>query len=1113
MMKEKSLVVVSTTCLLAGVALGVVTVTPEAKWSYSGDTPGVFTEVFTNAVAKGTKVGVVYDVATEATISGNMTSDYGGFVKIGPGALTLAGENKLGVSLSGSENCGNDTHGIFALDATGNHATAGFSQFTVLDGTLAVTNKTTTTKQTGGYGIMGGFTAAVGETEKDVTIDIRNGGKISQALISLLGARHGFVNNTAPDKPALALLRIHPGGNYTQTGGKAFRFGGNQDNPGTSTWGKFHSDIRLEVLGGTFTAGDSYAGFDVAQYDGQTSSITVTGGGLFRDYLFMTGTGTSANGAVSPLTIDVSGANSQFLVQYFEVNNQQKSGPVTTLCVRDGAIFKCDQMTVKNNGAIHIFLDDATVSTYAILNTHIATDRKVVFPADVTSLTLGAGGATLISTGTATNPASNKVKLPITAVFAKGFAPSPDLPQGTPDGGLTLQGGGVSNVIELAGANTYAGPTVLQSGILTLSGDGTIPAASAFMQTGGTLFANTKDIALGDADFRIGATIRLAAGRRLVVNGQLSVSPGSCVEFLDANGNEIDDSFVNFPFITVPAANAAALSDAFVPSRTSSGLRLASKSVTLDPGGETATLYVSYTEGAADVSDIWTGAAADPRASLDGNWKSGTAPSLVGGGLQATFAEGGTRAVFAGAADLRGIAFEGADFALEGEPSSFLRLGAGGLSFAAPGEGETPSYTIGLPFVSTDQQTWTIPTGTALKITNTVEMTGALSVSGGGEINVVGNESAFANVQLQSGVKAVISGRIRNTDHAVSPSNSGEAGKNTFLFYGAPDGNTRTVISNAVVEKSVYLKGGKMGECAFRVPADCTCTFKGGFYATSPWKYISVGGGGECVFENGATFDWTIKFWGNGRHVFRNKPIYCGANFDLGANTVLRMECSGSRCVTAMYAEGAGRLELPVDNAFQNTPLHLDNVASTIDFYGTRQPFTYVLCKGANPTLTGTAGSVLEITRGAAAGASVIGSTNINCKVEGSLGISMTGTGLLRLKSQDFASAGDISVTQGTLEFASDASWLNGTNVTVGGTGVLKIGKAETFNGEFAVIRFADAGKISVPEGMTQVFADGWDGSTHLKPGTRYTSANLPDHIAPGGAIRIAGGGTMILFR
>jgi hypothetical protein len=214
-----------------------------------------------------------------------------------------------------------------------------------------------------------------------------------------------------------------------------------------------------------------------------------------------------------------------------------------------------------------------------------------------------------------------------------------------------------------------------------------------------------------------------------------------------------------------------------------------------------------------------------------------------------------------------------------------------------------------------------------------------------------------------------------------------------------------------------------------------------------------------------------------------------------------------------MDAEGAGRLELPVDNAFQNTPLHLDNVASTIDFYGTRQPFTYVLCKGANPTLTGTVGSVLEITRGAAAGASVIGNTNINCKVEGSLGISMTGTGLLRLKSQDFASAGDISVTQGTLEFASDASWLHGTNVTVGGTGVLKIGKAETFNRDFAVIRFADAGKIAVPAGMTQTFAEGWVGDRRLSPGALYTSANLPAHVAPGGSIHIAGGGTLILFR
>ena len=63
------------------------------------------------------------------------------------------------------------------------------------------------------------------------------------------------------------------------------------------------------------------------------------------------------------------------------------------------------------------------------------------------------------------------------------------------------------------------------------------------------------------------------------------------------------------------------------------------------------------------------------------------------------------------------------------------------------------------------------------------------------------------------------------------------------------------------------------------------------------------------------------------------------------------------------------------------------------------------------------------------------------------------------------------------------------------------------------MIRFADDGKIELPSGMTQVFAEGWDGDTRLRPGTIYTSANLPAHVAPGGAIRIAGGGLTVIFR
>ncbi len=42
----------------------------------------------------------------------------------GPGTLTLAGANNLGMSMTTKENCGNDSHGIFTLDATDKPALA-----------------------------------------------------------------------------------------------------------------------------------------------------------------------------------------------------------------------------------------------------------------------------------------------------------------------------------------------------------------------------------------------------------------------------------------------------------------------------------------------------------------------------------------------------------------------------------------------------------------------------------------------------------------------------------------------------------------------------------------------------------------------------------------------------------------------------------------------------------------------------------------------------------------------------------------------------------------------------------------------------------------------------
>jgi hypothetical protein len=115
----------------------------------------------------------------------------------------------------------------------------------------------------------------------------------------------------------------------------------------------------------------------------------------------------------------------------------------------------------------------------------------------------------------------------------------------------------------------------------------------------------------------------------------------------------------------------------------------------------------------------------------------------------------------------------------------------------------------------------------------------------------------------------------------------------------------------------------------------------------------------------------------------------------------------------------------------------------------------------------------------------------------------------LTLAGAAVESYGDVTVTNGVLEFAADASWLNGTNVTVSGSGTLKINKANTFNREHAVIRFADNGTIDVPAGVTQVFAEGWDGDTPMRG--IYDAGNS-SRVTGGGAIQIGKLSGLILF-
>lgn len=105
-------------------------------------------------------------------------------------------------------------------------------------------------------------------------------------------------------------------------------------------------------------------------------------------------------------------------------------------------------------------------------------------------------------------------------------------------------------------------------------------------------------------------------------------------------------------------------------------------------------------------------------------------------------------------------------------------------------------------------------------------------------------------------------------------------------------------------------------------------------------------------------------------------------------------------------------------------------------------------------------------------------------------------------KSFGYQSCGDIEVTNGTMEFLPRTTWLNGTNVTVRGTGTLKLGGA-AFCRE-AVVNVADQGKVEIAAGVVQHCRKAYLNGVQLMPG-RYTKNSKIKVVTGDGTLRVKG--------
>jgi hypothetical protein len=109
-------------------------------------------------------------------------------------------------------------------------------------------------------------------------------------------------------------------------------------------------------------------------------------------------------------------------------------------------------------------------------------------------------------------------------------------------------------------------------------------------------------------------------------------------------------------------------------------------------------------------------------------------------------------------------------------------------------------------------------------------------------------------------------------------------------------------------------------------------------------------------------------------------------------------------------------------------------------------------------------------------------------------------------------STGDLIASAGTTTLGNKASWRNGTNIVVRGTGKLKTAVSDQFNRNHTVVRFSDDGVLEIPEGVRQTVYDLYVDGVKV-PGGMYGGTDAPDGVNKTYAKHFTGKGVLRVVR
>ena len=640
--------------------------------------------------------------------------------------------------------------------------------------------------------------------------------------------------------------------------------------------------------------------------------------------------------------------------------------------------------------------------------------------------------------------------------------------------GTIATGNELNNKISLeiaptAGAftQTFTGANHLMDGTITVEKGG----AAVF--DGATSLSNLTGIAVNGGSFKLDTTV-VSALRSLK---SLSVTDGGSftVTTCDAFETEMDVALDSDATLSIP-----------------SGTTIAVKTLTVDGEGQTKGTYTKTQLGflpegvtldvknslIVEVDAEWTGAGADNLTTTLENWL------------------------------------------IDGEVPTKINTKSGSLNVTLTG-GDGIQYADGDTFN---------------KIVNTIPVTNLEGVVA--STFVIEPVTEGATLTLVEGLSSTKMTQIKLCGHIQGP--DGDVTKGEIFYYCAActkdmpfiqpvnkyGSVAPLVLDNVTIDMPlrVQVHGNASGLMA---DGGGTSVVNGSMRFTDYRAYASVEKDTELVFNGKVSTDNCYSYCGPGRTVINESDLTFKCGIESVKNGWLVFGGTNNAVTGNSAREGAtissGTFELLKSGTFvDDVQLVVGAEKSVLEINGTQQTLGRLRSVATANTsyLHGDYPAMIELTCKVRSGATETEVVLPYCsaRVTGGLGFHLNdqdgGTNIFTLAGRDFESCGDLVVSAGTLELANDATWLNGTNFTAKGTGVLKFGKQGQVNAGFAAIHLADDGKLFIPDGVTVVVPTAKLDNAALDRGV-YTGAEgvLKDRILGGGALKVGARGMAVLIQ